>query len=75
MASYQVGVEIDPWPEGGSVPRTPALQGCWVVSDAREQALADIYEGIEMHIAARLRRREPLLAEVTRSTVVRPRSR
>ena len=67
MATYQVDVELEPWPEGGFVARAPALQGCWVVADTREQALADIYEGIEMHIAARLRRGEPLPVEVTES--------
>ena len=60
MATYLVDVELEPWLEGGFVARAPALQGCWVVADTREQALADIYEGIEMHIAARLRHGEPL---------------
>src|SRR4051794_41282522 len=60
MATYNVDVELEPWPEGGFVARAPALQGCWVVAPTREQALAHIYEGIEMHIAARLRRGEPL---------------
>ncbi len=65
MATYHVDVEIEPWSDGGFVARAPALQGCWVVADTREQALAEIYEGIEMHIAARIRHGEPLPVEVT----------
>jgi len=65
VSTYHVDVEIEPWSEGGFVARAPALQGCWVVADTREQALADIYEGIEMHIAARVRRGEPLPVDVT----------
>lgn len=64
-ATYLVDVEIEPWPEGGFVARAPALQGCWVVAPTREQALVDIYQGIEMHIAARLRHGEPLPLDVT----------
>jgi len=67
MATYNVDVELEPWPEGGFVARAPALQGCWVVAPTREQALAHIYEGIEMHIAARLRRGEPLPVEEQRT--------
>jgi predicted RNase H-like HicB family nuclease len=64
VATYDVDVELEPWTEGGFVARAPALQGCWVVAETPEQALADIYEGIEMHIAARLRRGESLPVEV-----------
>ena len=67
MATYHVDVEIEPSQDGGFVARAPALQGCRVVAETREQALADIYEGIEMHIAARLRRGEPLPVDVTES--------
>jgi predicted RNase H-like HicB family nuclease len=65
VPTYHVDVEIEPWHEGGFVARAPALQGCWVVAETREQALADIYEGIEMHIAARLRRGEPVSVDVS----------
>jgi predicted RNase H-like HicB family nuclease len=65
VATYQVDVELERWPEGGFRASAPALQGCWVVADTPEQALADIYEGIEMHIAARLRRGEPLPPGIT----------
>ncbi len=64
VTTYQVDVELEPWHEGGFVARAPALQGCQIIAGTREQALADIYEGIEMHIAARLRRHEPLPIEV-----------
>jgi predicted RNase H-like HicB family nuclease len=64
MKAWKVRVQIQPWPEGGYVAEAPALQGCWVVADTPEQALADIREGVEMSIASRLKRNEPLPADV-----------
>lgn len=59
-----MSVEIEPWPEGGYVARAPALQGCWVVSPTIEHAIKDIQEGIEMSIASRAKRGEPLPEDV-----------
>jgi predicted RNase H-like HicB family nuclease len=73
MAEHQVDVELEPWPEGGYVARAPGLQGCWVVADTPEQALADIRDGIEMHIAARLRDGEPVPVKL--ATYIAPPSR
>ncbi len=64
MAQYRVHVKISPWPEGGFLAEAPALQGCWVVADTVAQALADIYDGIDMSIESRLERGEPLPTEV-----------
>lgn len=64
MATYQVEVQIKPWEEGGYLAEVPALQGCWVVADSIGQAIKDIQEVIEMSIASRLKRGEPLPQEI-----------
>lgn len=64
MAKYRVTVEIKPWPEGGYLAEAPYLQGCWCVSNSLGQAIEDITEVIEMSLAARQRRGEPLPSEV-----------
>lgn len=64
MKAWKVRVEVKPWPEGGYVAEAPCLQGCWVVAPTVEQAFKDILEGIEMSIASRLKRGEPLPAEL-----------
>ena len=60
MRAWKVAVEIEPWAEGGFIARAPALQGCWVVADTAEEAIRDIYEGIELSIESRLKHGEPL---------------
>lgn len=64
MATYQVEVQIKPWEEGGYLAEVPVLQGCGVVADSIGQAIKDIQEVIEMSIASRLKRGEPLPQEV-----------
>lgn len=64
MKRYRVHVKIRPWHEGGFYAEAPALQGCWVVSETVAQALADIYDGIDMSIESRLKRGEALPPEV-----------
>ena len=64
MKAWKVSVEIEPWPEGGFIARASALQGCWVVADTVEEAIRDIYEGIEMSIESRLKHGEPLPPEL-----------
>ena len=64
MRAWKAPVEIDPWPEGGFVASVPSLQGCWVVAPTTESALKDLFEVIEMSIASRLKRGEPLPPDV-----------
>jgi len=60
MKAWKAQVEIRPWPEGGYIAEVPALQGCWVVTPTAEEAIRDVYEVIEMSIASRVKRGEPL---------------
>ena len=64
MKAWRVRVEIRPWQEGGYIAEVPSLQGCWVVAPTVEEAIRDIQEGIEMSIASRLKRGEPLPADI-----------
>ena len=71
MKAWTAQVEIRPWPEGGYIAEVPALQGCWVIAPTAEEAIRDVYEVIEMSIASRIKRGEPLpsdLAEVREGT-------
>jgi len=62
MKAWTATVEIRPWPEGGYIAEVPALQGCWVLAPTAEEAIRDVYEVIEMSIASRIKRGEPLPA-------------
>lgn len=64
VKAYKVPVKIFPFEHGGYKAEAPALQGCWVVAETLPQALADIQEGIEMHIASRLKWGEPIPPEI-----------
>jgi predicted RNase H-like HicB family nuclease len=58
--AWNVRVEVEPWPEGGYIASAPDLQGCWVVGDTVPEVVHDIYEGIEMAIASRLKHGDPI---------------
>ena len=60
MRAWKAEVEVKPWADGGFVAAVPSLQGCWVVAPTPEEAIRDIYEMIEMSIASRIKRGEPL---------------
>lgn len=64
MKAWKVKVEVTPWPEGGFSAEAPSLQGCWVVAPTVAEAIRDVYEGIEMSIASRLKHAEALSPEV-----------
>lgn len=64
MKTYKVTVEMKPWPEGGYRAEATTLQGCWVVAATIEQAIQDIREGIEMSLASRIKRGEPLPEDI-----------
>jgi predicted RNase H-like HicB family nuclease len=53
MTTYQVEVQISPWPEGGVLAEAFGLQGCWVVSDSVDQAVDDVREAVQLWIRAR----------------------
>ena len=60
MGAWKARVQIRPWHEGGYSAELPCLQGCWIVAPTAEEAIRDIYEVIEMSIASRIKRGEPL---------------
>lgn len=64
VRAYKAKVEIKPWPEGGYIAAVPSLQGCWVVAETPEEAMRDLYEVIEMSLAWRIERGEPLPADL-----------
>lgn len=64
MRAWKAQVEIKPWSDGGFVASVPSLQGCWVVAPTPEEAIRDIYEVIEMSIASRIKRGEPLPSDL-----------
>jgi predicted RNase H-like HicB family nuclease len=65
MTTYQVEVQITPWPEGGFLAEATGLQGCWVVSETMDQALDDIREVVQMWIRVRQEQCWPLPATLT----------
>ena len=65
MKTYKVPVKITPFEHGGYKAEAPALSGCWIVAETLPQALADIQEGVEMHVVSRLKRNEPLPPEIS----------
>ncbi len=52
MKTYQVEVQISPWPEGGVLAEALGLQGCWVVSESIDQAIDDVREAVQLWIRA-----------------------
>lgn len=60
MTTYQVEVEISPWPEGGFLAEAVGLQGCWVVSETLDQAVDDIREVVQLWVRARQEQGWPL---------------
>jgi predicted RNase H-like HicB family nuclease len=53
MKTYEVTVQISPWPEGGVLAEAVDLKGCWVVADSIDQAIDDVREAIQLWIKAR----------------------
>ncbi len=74
MTTYQVEVQISPWPEGGFLAEAIDLQGCWVVAETLDQALDDVREAVRLWIRARREQGWPLPAALT-ETGVDPRIR
>jgi predicted RNase H-like HicB family nuclease len=50
VSTYQVEVEIRPWPEGGFLAEAIGLQGCWVVSDSLDKVVDDIRDAVQLWI-------------------------
>jgi predicted RNase H-like HicB family nuclease len=53
MKTYQVEVQISPWPEGGVLAEAVGLPGCWVVSESVDQAVDDVREAVQLWIRVR----------------------
>jgi predicted RNase H-like HicB family nuclease len=53
MKTYQVEVQISPWPEGGVLAEAVDLQGCWVVSPPLDDAIDEVREAVQLWIQAR----------------------
>ena len=60
MADRELEVVISKQSDGLWRAEVPALQGCFVDSDTLEEAMSDIRDVIEMAIAARRKRGQPL---------------
>lgn len=66
MRAWRAQVVIKPWPfpEGGYSAEVLSLQGSRIVAPSVEEAIRDIYEVIEMSLASRLERGEPIPHEI-----------
>ena len=64
MKDYEFTVVLEKDEDGRIVAICPALQGCYTEGETEEEALCNIREAIEAHVASRLQHGEPVPTEV-----------